>query len=403
MPGYEQQRKLLGGRDEIPPKERRIREVQKSIFILLIFMFAASGCNNRPIYSTPAHITSSDVTEISISTQKDEQIFEQCIIAASNLAIFSNKDYGTIIIDRDNTSLELYQKLAKPYLYKPHINEKISIDGYGFSVSLDSTMYAYTTDENMLFVANNDGKIISKKPIQYEYISHWVNNGLILQSGNGHMFLNPFNGERKKLIENLPNRYIPQGFGGIYQYVSFDPTLTRALYFAWDQDGHAVYFSLWDIPNHKEIARIPQLGFTDVGFPAEWSSDGEQTILRVWEGGDRFTFLRIHKDGAIETVLNENGFSYALSPDNEKLAFWLHDQDKEMWDLSIADLYTKQVINYCIESKYFPITPIWSPDSHNLLIELITDAANSVVVLIDLVKNLAVQIGEDAKPVGWLK
>ncbi|MEP7135737.1 MAG: hypothetical protein ABI904_12470 [Chloroflexota bacterium] len=339
------------------------------------------------------------------STVKDspKSIVEQCLIISEDTKQLLGKDYGSIIFDREAESIYIYNKLATPYLYEPGTNQKTSINGYGFAVSLDGTMYAYTTDDNLVVVSDKDGTILTTSPTQNDLITRWVNDGLIIETGKTHIFLNPFTGERRELFEDLPNRYISQGLRGLYQDVSFDPTLTRALYFAWDQKNNIYYFSLWDIANNKEIARISQSGFADAGLPVQWSSDSKQAILRVWEGDNMYSFISIHKNGQTETVLRQNASSFSLSPDNKKLAFWLYNNSKKKWEFSVRNLQTKEITNYCLESKYFPITPIWSVDSQNLVLEFIEDSANASVVLVNLNQGLAIQIAKNAKPIGWLK
>jgi len=106
----------------------------------------------------------------------------------------------------------------------------------------------------------------------------------------------------------------------------------------------------------------------------------------------------------VETVFPRNTGAFSLSPDNKYLAFWMYDETNTNWSLSTLNLQTKVVIDTCIKSKYFPKTPVWSPDSQNIAVEVFGKGGSSTeVLLIEPERKLAVQIAKDARPVGWLK
>ena len=388
--------------------------------MLSVFLIGVlTGCSSRlpqvtlspqtsgTIEATPTKVIGPTTMETPTPTKVEQQILEQCLAIVPDINnALSGKDYGTILIDRESEKIEIYNKLAKPYLFDLGSSHKTSIDGYGFSVSLDRTKFAYLLrDQDKLLVSDKGGNILATIPTHNDSILRWTNDGLILERGNTHIFLNPVNGETKELLEDFPNRYISDDyFSGIYRDVYFDPAMAKVIYFAKDKKSNEFYFSLWDISKNQEIARIPQPGLGDYGSSAEWSLDGDLVIVRSWLADDQFNFIGIHKDGRKETLLSQNGFSYSLSPDSKIIAFWSYDKAEKNWSLSTLNLQTEQVVDYCIKSKYFPKTPIWSPDSQTLLIEVFTDDGdNTIVSLIDLGRKLAVQIAEDAKPVGWLK
>ena len=387
------------------------KSVPMFLFILLV------GCSSTlpqitsfpesGVTITPEIIATNKIvpTLTGMPTSKPEElnILEQCLTITPDIGALSGKDYGTIVFDLPDSRMN--GKLTDPYLYEPGNNYRTSLDGYDFSISLDRTKFAYLPDPGKLLVTDKSGKILATIPTQHDSIVRWENDGLILERANTHFFLNPFTGARKELSEDFPNRYISEDyFSGIYLDIYYDPTLAEVIYFAKDKATNEFYFSLWDIPSNKEIVRIPQVGFGDYGFPAAWSSDSEQVIIRVLQGRDQYNLVSIHKDGQVETILPKNTGAFSLSPDNKHLVFWLYDEARKNWSLSTMNLQTKEVVDYCIKSKYFPKTPIWSPDSQNLVIEVSSDnGENTVASLIDLEKNLAVQIAEDAKPVGWLR
>lgn len=365
--------------------------------------FPVSGATTP---ATPSDTIASTLTAVPKSTPEELNILEQCLTITPDIGVLSGKDYGTIVIDREFEKSEIASKLASPYLYDLGNNNKISIDGYDFSVSLDRTKLAYLLhDQDKLIISDKIGKVLAITSTQNDSIIGWENEGLIVESSGNHLFLNPYTGERKVLSEDFPRRYVSDDyFSGIYRDVYFDPTLTKVIYFAKDDKTQEFYFSLWDIQSNKEVVRVPQVGFGDYGFPAVWSLNSEQVIIRVLEGRNQYNLVSIHKNGQVDTIFPKNTGAFSLSPDNNHLAFWLYDEDKKNWSLSSINLKTKDVVDYCIKSKYFPKTPIWSPDSRNLAIEIFSDnAKNTVVLLTDLEKKLAIQIAVDAKPVGWLK
>jgi len=100
---------------------------------------------------------------------------------------------------------------------------------------------------------------------------------------------------------------------------------------------------------------------------------------------------------------DRTAIQYSLSPNKKVLALWLFDENSQKWNIAILNTKSKKITNSCVESKYFPNTPIWSPDSQNFIFQLDKDTNHPSTVLIDLDKNLAVQIAENAKAIGWLR
>jgi dipeptidyl aminopeptidase/acylaminoacyl peptidase len=100
------------------------------------------------------------------------------------------------------------------------------------------------------------------------------------------------------------------------------------LYFAWDVSTDTYYISVWDIPADKELFRFHP-SWTWDSYPANWSSDGQEVI--IYDGPfDKGSLLSLHVNGEIETLLPEGMGSpqFALSPDDNKLAFWLTDEKR---------------------------------------------------------------------------
>jgi hypothetical protein len=336
---------------------------------------------------------------------------KSCPEFSQGLDKLEGKNYGKILFDRDSSTDVLYNKLENPYLYtfKDHKKEPI-INGFDFSVSNDRSLIAYQLiDENMLIISDSNGKILATTFTQYEDIQGWVNDGLILYdySKDKSVLLNPFNGKRTNLPEDLPNRYTLKETWriGAYEKVYYDTSMTNAFYFAKDKQTNSYYFSLWDTLANEETARLPQSGFAE-SFPAEWALDGKQVIVYASSADGKQTALfSIHTDGEVKTLMVGESPVFALAPDGQNLAFWAHDDIQELWSLSVLDMSSGNITDYCISSKYFPeAPPLWSPDSQNLVVYLRSDdLENTKSIFIDRKQNIAVQLTENARPIGWLK
>ncbi len=396
------------------------------IWVLCLLLIVLTGCSSHstelvPPSETPSTISPSltptslpvvtptpiNPPTISSTLTLKPSAVQNCIQIFPNPDRLAGKDYGKIIFDRDSLTTALYNKLQNPYLYEPGVNRKKTIiNGLNFAVSNDRVMFAYRLkDKEKIIVSDSNGQVLSTNSIQYDDIEHWVNDGLLLHNDNSFAFLDLLSTERKRLREDFPNRYRMQGvWKGIYAEVSYDPSLTKVLYFAKDNQTDAYYFSLWDVLAEKEIVHIPQIGFAD-SFPAEWSLDSEQVIVYATStDGTQTALFSIHVNGWIETLLPDGSPSFALSPDSKKLAFWAQGDNWKNWSLSVFDRETKIITDYCIKSTYFPlISPIWSPDSQNLVVYPSEDDENTIALLVDRGQNFAAQIAENAKPVGWLK
>jgi len=385
----------------------------------LCLLFILAGCTARPplntTIETPAHtfklpISTNTPVETPLAVSRPD-LTRKCPQFLQSVDSLADNNYGKILFDRDSTTDILYNKLGNPYLYTLNKNKKEWIpNGTDFSVSNDRTLYAYRlSSENKLIISDSNGIILTISSTPDEGVGNWVNNGILFYDrDNGLYFFNPFKNERKFLRESFPHRYIRQEtyLEGIYEKIYYDPSLTNAFYYAKDSLTNSYYFSIWNVSANKEIVRVPQYGVAD-SFPAEWSLDGKQIIVFAWSIANekQTALLDIHTDGTIETLLSNAKYPpmFALSPDSKNLALWLYDVVQDSFNLSVLDMRSKTITDYCINSKFLPdIAPIWSPDSQTLVAYL-SDGNNSMAILIDTKKNFAIQIAENAKPVGWLK
>jgi hypothetical protein len=395
-------------------------------YLLLMFLV---GCSTKAPHftplpeasrtSVPTGLMATPTLQLEPAPTGQSNIVRECLEISTDLNKLNGKNYGKIIFDRDSITPILHNKLEAPYLYELGTNQKKNIDppkvdatlayniaDNSFFVSPDRTSFVYHifNDENnddLLVVADRNGETLATHLIGPFQIESWERNGVIFSNYAGVSYFNPYTVETKGLRDDFPNRYQPIDIGrGLYGEVHYDPSLTKALYFARESQSDQVhyYIAIWDTLNEKEIARYLILPLMDRYSLVDWSLDGQEAIF--FDG----SLVSLHINGEVETLLANGSPSFALSPDGKKLAFWLTDQDWKNWSLSVFDRETKTITDYCIKSVYFPAyPPLWSPDSQNLVIYPSDDLDNTEAILIDREQNFAVRIAENAKPVGWLK
>jgi hypothetical protein len=347
------------------------------------------------------------------------EISSQCLEITNDPQQLSGSGTGLIMLAQDKGSSEIYDKLKSPYLYNLASGEKIEIPGAAdFAVSLDNKQMAYVSADNNLVVTDAAGKPINQRPFSDIQIIQWGTNGLFVQGADKQqVFLNPFTGERKSLTANFPNLYqIENGFDSYwYPEVVYDPSITSAIYPAQDLQTNDTYFSLWDVENNKEITTFSHSTKLFIpGWRPEWSIDGSQLVIVIEEmkqGTSIRKLVSIKRDGTMTTLMNMNKsmgtLYYAISPNQEYISFWSPDPESHIQiknlSLYILNIKTGKAVNYCVISPDITVKPVWSPDSSQLAVELKKDMGSSEVVVVDIHKNIAVKIAENAQPVGWLK
>ena len=209
----------------------------------------------------------------------------------------------------------------------------------------------------------------------------------------------------------------------------YSPSLTHVAYPAEHRQNGNVSYSLIlrDVVNKKEVARI--YTFYDYGSRGGipwWSPDGTRILLSalpefatheeiVYEefepyegGGDLYSISKKGEIVRLSTLAEKyvtRQKDYIWSPDGGKVAFLLRIEDGDDWSdwqLSVLDISTGIVTNYCIESE---LLPIWSPDSKKVLIHIpspVKDYQHDVL-LVDLENGFAVRIAEQAKASRWME
>lgn len=197
-----------------------------------------------------------------------------------------------------------------------------------------------------------------------------------------------------------------------YFSVSFDPSITRAVY-------KSEKITLWDLGTKTRIAQIDDS--FDRAPTIAWQSSGERaaivapinTGLKTHSWSDEIFIVERDGQSWQLTYLYEafgrphNIASLSWSPNGSRIAFWLPDGTGNK-TLMVADGITGNVTNYCIlnvTNDHFPIylpAPIWSPDGSQLLVENRYASDKSKLLIVDILENIAFPIATDANPVGWM-
>jgi Tol biopolymer transport system component len=158
-----------------------------------------------------------------------------------------------------------------------------------------------------------------------------------------------------------------------------------------------------------------------------WTPDGKQFIIAMKTDQNdpnpqSEEFFAVSRNGEVSQLTHFMEFyteinipnNYSLSPNGRLLAFWIVAKPSLYDDarLGVLNIETGEVTNYCIRGDSFDdattpnslAEPVWSPDSNQLLVisRNPQDVSIRRVVLIDIIRQYAAQIGEDVEPVGWM-
>lgn len=205
----------------------------------------------------------------------------------------------------------------------------------------------------------------------------------------------------------------------------YDPTLTRVVYGSGFHDSsnliHPIV-TLWDAQANQKVWEIET---TDWGDTPVWTPDGKQFVfaanldLKQAQLNAR-EFFSVSRDGEARQLTHFMDYfdeiyildSYNLSPNGKLLAFWIITQPSlaSKPELAVLNIETGEVTNYCITGDAFadnrsePSSPIWSPDSTQLLVvsRIPEDTKVRRVVMVNLVQNHAAKILADMEPEGWM-
>jgi hypothetical protein len=323
--------------------------------------------------------------------------------------------------------------------------EKDDVIGY-MNVSPDGKWLAYRHDKfhpasSQLIITASDGQPLQNIPWDSSWgqISGWLDDErLWISRKRGSdpysindvlIVLNPFTRRQQELPVDYPgfvNVYSGPGWGAFNLSATvYDPTLRRVLY-----PGGFSKLILWDVQTNREIAVVA--GTISLNMTPRWSPDGQHFLIsgpatlmtsqpQDDSGTERMELFGVSRDGEIKQLTHladlytEVNFGrYAWSPDGRYVAFGVRLQPNIYPDLypmskstnayrfAILDTVTQEVTNYCVPNTT-PAEPVWSPDSRQVVIEDNQSISENNVFVIDITQNIAVNLAENATPVGWMK
>lgn len=365
----------------------------------------------------------------------------RCLGVADGLT--SDQSYTGVIVLRDlSTEHLLALEAARPpstigvhgsdRLFDPTVSPGGRLLAYN-RVSYDS-QGEITADK--LEIVDADGTVRAGMLWQKGWAGfHWLDeerlvilvastNLLERESSLSYLVVYPFTGQQEPITATPPDVYdidpVPYWNGWGPQV--YEPTLTRVAYLQL-VDGVEWAHALWDRQSAQTLVSFRTF---DPERQPVWSPSAAQFVLagnpienRAWPKFELYAFDRA---GGMRKLTNLTARypttyiqSYSWSPDERYIAFWLNtdiqlDQDQHFGQqtLAVLDTQTLHVTNYCLPGDFstsravLVSAPIWSPDSQQLLVEHRYSEQASRVILVDLVREFAAQIADNAEPVGWM-
>jgi WD40-like Beta Propeller Repeat len=403
-----------------------------SLFLTLVSILWISSCSSivtstntlMPTVSVVPTLTSA-ITEVPIPT--------------NNLDLTNLATNCVEILDAPPTDVKLRNSLLLSgtsidgYILNLETNEKTHIEGTLLSelkVSPDMQKLAYINyDTEKLVISDaNDKKLQSFDEFNGRFsLIEWLDNkNLAINKANEEkppfydyslVVLNTFTGIKNEFhIRDFPNG------NGNHKLVSWsyfgnivpNPQLTKMIYpIGWD--GYPVV--IWDIKSQSEIKRVY---FSDSA--PRWSSDGTKLLLIApiqfngyvnftdnlpYQGGNeifviddkgeikRLTYLTTKYKESVYTALS-------WSPTEEYIAFDLQNRNQPDFGLSILNVKTGEINNYCIHGNWSSI--YWSPDGKQIAFTIGNgfEPLEAKAYIFDLEKNIAFKIADNAEVAGWV-
>lgn len=303
----------------------------------------------------------------------------------------------------------------------------ISNNGYLVAISPDRNKLAYIRESGTILIINNIGKTLtsvenSDKSLN---IQEWLDNEKLIVEDYGKdendnfqaslIILNPDSGEKQEFLPFLPDmRYTPNEIMWTPSLMLPNNELTRLIYPTWEEG-----FALWNIENETSIA---QFSWLVPVFQPIWSPDGGEFVQSVplrekdkihfddklpYVGGD--DILSVDKNGKVKritfltTMYPAQQRYLTWSPDGKKIAFWLYLNEGSIPQLSVVDVETSDITNYCLgpSTDYYSWSSIfWSPDGIQLAFTQDTPEKNIVIVDTNIESAFYITSGADLE--GWM-
>jgi hypothetical protein len=240
----------------------------------------------------------------------------------------------------------------------------------------------------------------------WQYLLTWLNDERMVlypqsntpQYPNRFLVYHPLTNQKTEVELSLPGLLpakkeypVLDWYNAIYP--SFDPTMTRAVYYKWD-DTDTLYreIVLWDMEANIPLWRFPlesPLYEFEVSEP-KWATDGSWfvTVLRDQKSLNQVHLMRIFRDGRQEIlrtgILGESLSAIAgvsISPNQRYISFFVYEDGNH--HLYILDLDRDEVWDTCMAGPVASNAPVsthtegvWSPDSRQIIVSTNIDISS---------------------------
>ena len=330
-----------------------------------------------------------------------------------------------------NGSLVISSTAGNSYILNLATNEKTILEGFPYGelvVSPDRRKIAYIDYENeKLFISDSDGKRLNAFD---NFTGHY---SLIQWLDNESLAINKATEEQPPFtdfslvvhntVKKVQKEFYIKDFSnsdGEYKWNYYgdvipNSQLTRVIYSVYGE-GYPVI--LWDTTSNKEIKRIY---FSDSLTAPRWSLDGRFIISAPiqfnnyvnftdnlpYQGGNELFLVSDEGQTTRLTYLatkykDSNYMALSWSPTEEYIAFELQNNNEPDFGLSILNVNTGEIINSCIQDNWGWI--YWSPDGKQIAFTVGSgfDALNIKSFVLDLEKNQAFKVADQAEVAGWV-
>jgi len=313
-------------------------------------------------------------------------------------------------------------------------NEKIN----GLRISPDRNWVAYNViktddpnDSGKLILRNFATNEIKELPWDDDWdlggIQKWINDKQILISLRSSEYppsriaLNPFLGQKIDLPSLLPNQEIESASGEYFPLPEYNSTFDYVIYPASD-NGQTGYL-LKTATTLETVSFIPTQTLMTFSSPA-WSNSGNAYTLSIKPFDDQSsnTFELANgstsQQATLITSLGDHIESYYIenivwSLDDRYIAFVVNDLtdiNNQVSKLMILDMTNREVLDFCVNVNYANWrgefadvnSPIWSPNSKELIVENQYEYGKNDVILINLSTMMASIIEKNKRVLGWV-
>jgi len=220
------------------------------------------------------------------------------------------------------------------------------------------------------------------------------------------------------IYKSIDNNVIWLGYS--FNRTVYNPASTYVVYSGLENGKTPLFLA--NVQTKSIIARINWWGGV-YGATPQWFRNGQSVLVtgQVKLNGfasaqDGIELFRMDLNGQVTrlTYLSDVYTAYirnfTLSPDEQRVAFWMEIQDPTYPGvrLGVLDLQSGEMVDYCIsgaaalDNKDF-IPPVWSPDSKQISVtQAMNDGATRKTIIIDLISGKAFELLDQLIPLGWM-